>query len=166
MQVKVWNDNIYEYKENFRDSLIVIPSKQFIMMDHDEAQTFRSTFNGFMKDVDGAPDPKGFKKIRIEVPNGGKFLSDKNKINELKCIVCGYLASSKEDLLEHINANHENERLKDEEAEKFVTEKKEAQKLKDENGQLKAEIEALKSNQTTSHSKKKTRKKHVKGANM
>lgn len=69
-QVKVWNDNIHPYKEKFQDRLIEIPAGQSIEMDVDEAKRFLSKCNGVLKDGDGQPDPRGFKRLRIETKAG------------------------------------------------------------------------------------------------
>ena len=37
MKVKVWNDNVNEYSEKFREKMIIIPGKGFINMEEDEA---------------------------------------------------------------------------------------------------------------------------------
>lgn len=69
MQIKVWNDNNFEYREQFRDKTIVIKPKSFVMMDFDEAQIFQGTYAGRMKTADGQDDPRGFKMIRLDVDN-------------------------------------------------------------------------------------------------
>lgn len=65
-QVKVWNDNVHDYKEKFRERDIVIKAKQYVLMDRDEAEIFQGTYNGRMKDHGDQDDPKGFKMIRID----------------------------------------------------------------------------------------------------
>lgn len=67
MQIKVWNDNTYDYKETFRDRDIVIRAKGFIMMDRDEAEVFQGTYAGRLKTGDDQDDPRGFKMIRLEL---------------------------------------------------------------------------------------------------
>lgn len=66
-QVKVHNDNIYPYREKFRELDIDIPAKGFIVMDRDEADTFFGTMPPkILKTPDGGPDPRGFKMLRME----------------------------------------------------------------------------------------------------
>lgn len=68
MLVKVWNHNVHPYSEKFRDQLITIQPNQFIEMDEDEADYFLQTFTFPVKDPQGRPDAKHFKKLKIEIP--------------------------------------------------------------------------------------------------
>lgn len=65
-QVLVVNENIHPYKEKFQERLIEIPAKGQIQMDSDEARRFLASCTGQLKDGDGQPDPRGFKRLRIE----------------------------------------------------------------------------------------------------
>jgi hypothetical protein len=64
--VHVVNENSHPYKEKFNDNLVQIPAGGRITMDADEARRFLGKCNGVMKDGDGQPDPRGFKRLRIE----------------------------------------------------------------------------------------------------
>lgn len=66
MIVKVWNDNIHPFKQKFKGDVVTIEPKQFIKMDDSDARLFLGEFSPILRDADGAPDPKGFKKLRIE----------------------------------------------------------------------------------------------------
>lgn len=82
MKVKVWNENIYVYEEDFRGKKISIAPKGFIELEEDEAHIFFGTIGkGPRKDTHGNFDPRFFKKLRMEVPprnpsdsSGGKAL--------------------------------------------------------------------------------------------
>ncbi len=101
-QVRVYNDNVHAFKQDWRDQKIEIPPKSFIMMEESEAYDFRGTYSPMMKDKHGQPDPKYFKMIRIEQ---GAVQSEV-KVDPLVCMKCSYKSSSTKDLDEHINANH------------------------------------------------------------
>jgi hypothetical protein len=64
--VHVVNENSHPYKEKFNDNLVQIPAGGRITMDSDEARRFLGKCNGVMKDGGGQPDPRGFKRLRIE----------------------------------------------------------------------------------------------------
>lgn len=68
MKVKVHNDNIHPYSEEFKGEKIHIEAKKWIEMERDEAIMFLGTFNSIIRDVDGNPSPKSYKKLRIEEP--------------------------------------------------------------------------------------------------
>lgn len=69
-QVHVINENSHPYKEKFNDRLIEIGAGERITMDSDEARRFLGKCNGVLKDGDGQPDPRGFKRLRIEALAG------------------------------------------------------------------------------------------------
>lgn len=154
MQVKVWNDNIHPYKEKFRDQEIYIPAKEHIMMGADEAQIFLGTFNGMIKDTGGAHMAQGFKMLRIEKPVNAKFATIEQ--DPLKCIACGYVATSKVDLSEHVKFNHADQSIKDEEAEKASADKINA--MAEKMDLIMKENEALKAQITSSQTKPRKRK--------
>ena len=66
MQVKVFNENVHPYSEKFRGKEITIGPNEYIEMDEDEAEYFKGTFTFPVKNGEGLPDPRFFKKIRIE----------------------------------------------------------------------------------------------------
>lgn len=71
MQVKVWNDNIYDFKDpDFKGTALVVPSKGYITMDWEEACEFRGKFSPMPPE--DHPNPElFFKMIRVEMPVGG-----------------------------------------------------------------------------------------------
>lgn len=66
--VKVVNDNVHPYEERFRDQTIKIEAGKSIQMEHEDAVMFLGQMNSIKRTVDGGPDPKSFKKLRIEDP--------------------------------------------------------------------------------------------------
>lgn len=121
MQVKVWNDNTYPYKELFRDQKIEIPPKSYILMEEGEAHLFKGTFSAPILDGDGNDTPAGYKMIRIE-----KVASEKpsTQVEELRCIACTYKPANKHDLESHIELHHKDQMVVDEEAEEAIREKR------------------------------------------
>lgn len=120
--VKVWNDNVHPYRENFREQEIVIPAKSFIKMEAGEALLFRGTFAPIKVDGDGNPIPEGYKMIRIEEIKGEE--TEAPKVNPLICQACAYEAASEKDLNEHAQSLHKDAVLVDEEAEEALKTKK------------------------------------------
>jgi hypothetical protein len=101
---KVWNDNVYPYSENFKGDPISIPSKDFILMEEDDAIAFRGSFVSPKKDEGGTPMPQGYKMIRLEKYDG--VTAEKAKPVEHVCMACKYKATSEKDLLEHSKVTH------------------------------------------------------------
>jgi hypothetical protein len=112
MKVKVYNDNVHPYTEDFRGKKISIPPKAYIEMEYDDAVTFQSSFSPIIRDADGNDMPEGYKMIRIDEPPV-KFEA---KANPLLCVACRYLAHSEKDLKEHSTA-HSADTVTDAEAE-------------------------------------------------
>ena len=68
MQVKVWNDNVHVFKQDYKGEKIEIAAKSFIWMEPDQAHDFKCSFAPIVADADGNPTPETFKMIRIEAP--------------------------------------------------------------------------------------------------
>jgi hypothetical protein len=66
--VKVWNDGIYPHKEMFKGEEINIAPGSYVEMDYIEAVEFKGQFTSPKTDASGKPDPRFFKKIRVEQP--------------------------------------------------------------------------------------------------
>lgn len=101
--VKVYNDNVHPYKEQFRDQNIVIPAGGFIEMEEGDAHEFKCSYSPPSRGGDNQMDPKSFKMIRIEASSQKAAAP---KTDESVCMKCSYKAISKKDLDEHIDANH------------------------------------------------------------
>lgn len=107
--VKVYNDNIYPYKENFKGENIHIPAKGFIEMEYDEAILFKGMMSPMVFDGDGNDLPQGYKMIRVEEP--GQAARDAVKLRnatEIKCFACNYEAKNQIDYLEHAKTHADN----------------------------------------------------------
>lgn len=101
--VKVWNDNKYPFKQQFKDALIEIPAGKSIEMQWDEAVEFRGLFYPPETDGSGVQKPESYKMIRIE----GKppHLVGKGESMHT-CGSCGDKFASENDLDSHIDRHH------------------------------------------------------------
>jgi hypothetical protein len=115
--VKVWNDNVHPYREEFRDQKIYIPAKGYIEMQLDEAQLFKGSFAPVPVDADGNPTPEGFKMIRIEQIAEGASAPE---VKATVCMACAKDCASVKALQDHIFADHKDIAVVDEEAEKAL----------------------------------------------
>lgn len=106
MQVKVWNDNIYDFKEpNFKGQPIVVKAGEYITMDYEEAVEFQGKFSPMApEDTADAEIPKYFKKIRIEKPEGA---SVSPSVTEYVCQLTGKKFSNLDDYKKHLVASAE-----------------------------------------------------------
>ncbi len=123
-QVKIFNDNIHDYKEKYKDTEIHIKPGQYILMEADEATQFLGQMppGGIVADHDGRPDKRYFKMLRREALNFKEdaALKTQTNINELNvCNRCKYVASGPGDLDEHVAANHMHELL-EKDADEFI----------------------------------------------
>ena len=117
-KVRVWNDNVYPYKETFKGDPLVIGSKSYIEMEEEDAVQFRGTFAPMVRDADGNDMPQGFKMIRIEKITAEMLEAEAApKVDPNVCLVCKYKAGSQADLDEHLKAAHSEQLVVDEEAE-------------------------------------------------
>jgi hypothetical protein len=103
--VKVWNDNIHPFKQKFKDRLIVIPSKEHIVMEFYEGHEFKSFPSPVKLDADDNPLPISYKMLRLE----NHFPEDRENIPEGKkeevsndCLACGKKFFLAEELTEHL----------------------------------------------------------------
>lgn len=100
--VRVWNDNDYPFRQKFKGEDVAIPAKKFVMMDEEDAISFRGKYSPPI--LDGAANalPHSYKKIRIEhtsnpdVKEAGKFV----------CHADGTEFDSQEALDAYVKENH------------------------------------------------------------
>lgn len=118
MKAKVYNDNKYEYRENFKGEMIVIAPGNFVEMDFEDAIEFKSAFPNVIKpDFDGAGNqkPETFKMIRVEKGDYGEPAAAEEKFT---CPQCGDELATEEALDRHIDKNHLDELMDQELADK------------------------------------------------
>lgn len=95
MQAKVWNKNIYPFKQKFGSDLIEIPAGGFVEMEYHDAVRFKSKMSPVEKDGGGQQLPQSFKMIEVEPiksPHEGQ------EITAFKSMIDGSLHPSKEAL--------------------------------------------------------------------
>jgi len=131
--VKVWNDNVHDHKEKFKDQEIVIKAGGFVEMEYEDAIDFRGAYTPILLDGEGNHDPRGFKMIRVEQPDVLPF-RDPGLVNH----ATGKVENTPEALKAALAA-HEHLRVKDEDAERAII---------SENAALKARIAELEAAKT------------------
>lgn len=134
-QVKVWNDHDREHVEKFKNQEIRIPSGGHILMDYIDAKDFQGQFFGMRMLGPNNPDPKCFKKIRVEEPAEPVVKEDPNMFH-----ATGKPASSPQEVIAMARALtllDPTLAVKDSELDKSGAD------LKAENDKLRAEIAAL-----------------------
>ena len=99
----VVNDNVHPFRQEFKEEMISIPAGGKIEMDQEDAVMFLGMFYPPKKDGNDQPDPKHFKKLRIEPIKGGSVEPVKESF---VCQKCKFVAQSKEDLESHIDEMH------------------------------------------------------------
>lgn len=119
MRVRVYNDNTYVYREKFKGEMIVIEPGKFVSMEDDDAVLFLGTFISPRVKGDNVPDPRGFKRLRID-KNTQEVAAARpvDQVSALKCQKCGYSATSPTDLSEHALLAHERDLLDADEVKK------------------------------------------------
>jgi hypothetical protein len=101
-KVRVWNDNVHPYKEEFRSHKVDIAPGKFMIMEEDEAIMLLGNYSPIITDGDGLALPTSYKMLHIE-----KISDDDAKASPVQiCAACSYKASSEKDLEEHVDANH------------------------------------------------------------
>jgi len=144
MHVKVWNDNTFDHKEDFKGASLVIPAGGFIEMEYEEAIDFKGQFTPpAPRDCVGDP-ARFYKMIRVENPPPGSIYKDEVNVNH----ATGQKAASAAELLAGLAAFAQaNPHLvvKDPEADKAAAGRDdELARLKAENAALKAAAEGKK----------------------
>lgn len=119
--VRVYNDNVYDYSEQFRDKEIKIKAKGFIEMEEGDAVSFKGSFAPIQLDADGNPTPASYKMIRID---RSKAPPKEPEAKKDVCQACAYEAANEKDLSEHVKAEHADSVLVDETIEQEIAAKK------------------------------------------
>ena len=100
MKVKLWNDNVHDFKQKYRDDLIFIPAKSFIEMEEDDAHNFVCQYSPPVVDASGTQKPESYKMLKIERDGS----ENKLKLDPFTCQACNYKAVNKKDLTTHVEA--------------------------------------------------------------
>ena len=100
MMVKVWNDNIHDFKQKFRDDVIFIPAKGFVELEEDDAHNFVCQYSPPVVDASGVQKPESYKMLKIERDGS----ENKLKLDPWTCQACNYKGVNKKDLTTHIEA--------------------------------------------------------------
>lgn len=122
MKVKVWNDNDFDWKEDFKGEKVTIPAKGHVEMDAQEAVEFRGQYPGFNRLADGTQDPKTMKKIRIEKPIHTE--EEEEGVELFGCHACRKVFTTEDLLTKHAEKEHSDKVVVDPVAEKELRTKK------------------------------------------
>lgn len=102
-QVKVWNDNVHPFTQEFKDQKITIPAGKYIMMDEYEATEFLGKYYPMVLGSDNLQDPRSYKKLRKEYPQTMVLSDEPHTFN---CNGCGKSFQTESILEAHINEYH------------------------------------------------------------
>lgn len=138
MQVKVWNDNTYPFRQDIAGNVYSIPAKSFVEMDEEEADRLVKAFSPIKVDYDGNALPQSYKMLRIDADDLKRARSKRDnraKSGSYVCQACGYVAANKWELNGHTLELHKGE-LEDpmEAAEAIVKEQQEEEGKKRKRG--------------------------------
>lgn len=97
MKVKLWNDNIYDFKQRFKEVDYSIPAKGFIEIEEDEAHQLVCAYYPVERDAGGKQKPHSYKMLRIE--GRSQVAAD-----PYQCLACGYKAYNALELKAHTEA--------------------------------------------------------------
>ncbi len=92
-QVKVWNENTHDFKQEVKGVMLEIPAKGFIEMDYEEAIDFKGMFSPLPPADFSGDHALYYKMIRVEAPAAPVF-KDEGLTNHLT----GARSASPEDL--------------------------------------------------------------------
>ena len=116
-KVRVYNDNRFEHRENFRGEMKIIPAGKFIEMEREDAVLFKSQFFQPKYDKGGLQDPTTYKMIRLEkIEEQAKDAEPE----EFRCHACNFSSQTKQGLAAHVRAKHAGQMVDDEARKKLV----------------------------------------------
>lgn len=99
------------HREKFRDTEIVIPAGEYVVMDHEDAVIFKSQYFPIRKTAMGVPDPACFKCIVLE-PDGDVSVQPASK--EFVCHFDGAKFPTQKMLDNYIKQNYADQAFTDE----------------------------------------------------
>ena len=101
---RVWNLDDKDYSEKFKERLITIPAKKFIVMEPSEADSFLRAFTSIIRDTENKDVvPKMLKKELFKT-------KDKNPLNvpppKFQCMIDAKLFPTQKAYDDHVKENH------------------------------------------------------------
>lgn len=104
MLVRVYNDNVYPYKEKFKGNWIEIQPKSFVEMDHNEASLFLGTMPGNIQvGANGLQKPESYKMLRIQKD---WTVADAPEVKKYVCHACNTDLLTKAAYESHVETMH------------------------------------------------------------
>lgn len=120
MKVKIWNDNKHVYREKFKGVQIAIEPGAYVTLDEDDAHLFMGSYAPIVTRGDGQPDPRYFKKLRLDRSGVETSAMKAESKSDLTCQKCKYTATSQTDLSEHALLAHERDMFEAEDVKKAL----------------------------------------------
>ena len=102
--VKVWNDGMFDFEQDFKGDLIKIPAGQHIIMDRFEGTEFKSKYYQPRFNKNGRQTEESMKRLRTE-----EHVRDETKktpVDDFHCHVCDEDFKSLAGLKAHTRAKH------------------------------------------------------------
>lgn len=112
---RVYNDNSYPFRQEYKGKMIEIAPKDFVEMEREEAVIFKGLFYPPQYDASDVQKPESYKKLRV--------VHDAEIEQEAKpaCMICGEKFEDDKELNGHMKKEHSDaEPIKDEQAEKAM----------------------------------------------
>lgn len=116
---KLWNLNTIDFEQEHNGEIIKIPAKGFVVMDFEEACTFKAKFY-MPPEKDGMDQPliKNMKMLKLERDPNVSYGESKPH-----CPVCREVLTSWDALDSHTAAMHQAQVLQDDEYQKYLKQK-------------------------------------------
>ncbi len=112
MLVKVWNDNVHSFKQEIHGVNYVIPAKEYIEIEEDEADRLVKRISPIVLDGNDVPLPTSYKMLRIDADDlkrNRHLRENKTRSGSYICQACGYVAANKWELDGHSLNEHKNQ---------------------------------------------------------
>lgn len=106
MIVRVYNDNKYEHREEFRDEDIIIPAGGYIEMEREDAVLFLGQLFTPKFSKHGLQTDRSKKKLRIDETVVRPGAKPEKAGETFKCQACNKDFKSKAGLQSHIRTHH------------------------------------------------------------
>jgi hypothetical protein len=105
MQIKVWNDGDFTWRERFKNKEIVIEPHSFIWMNRDEAVDFAGKFAVPKLDTNRQIVPESQKRIRLEKAHGPHLYEKTQGSGKFVCQADGREFPTQEALDAYVRSN-------------------------------------------------------------
>lgn len=133
MKVRVWNDNVHPFKQEISEKVYVVPAKQCIELEEDEADILLKRYSPIILGGDDQPIPECYKMLRIDKDDAKRnklHKQNKTKAGTYVCQACGYVAANRWELNGHSADVHRSQWEDPEEAQDAINKAQAGKKRK------------------------------------